>query len=105
MPSRPSLARTERKDAGTDTRPFVSILFVKAETNWSISPSRHLTDWKTEANAKVRARRRMIVGEAARVPPWPRKERCLPLPSLTERANHGIAWDIMGGQGISWETA
>src|SRR6476660_4449131 len=103
MPSRPSLARTERKDAGTDTRPFVSILFVKAETNWSISPSRHLTDWKTEANAKVRARRPMIVGEAARVPPWPRKERCLPLPPLTERANHGITWDIMGGQGISWE--
>jgi hypothetical protein len=43
-----------------DTRPLVSILFVKAETNWSISPSRHLTDWKTEAKAKVRVRRPMI---------------------------------------------
>src|SRR3990170_4654585 len=100
MPSRPSLARTVRKDAGTDTRPFVSILFVKAETNWSISPSRHLTDWKTEANAKVRDRCPRIEdrGRGGAGPPVASKG-ALPASPTTHRT--GKSWDSMGYYGWS----
>jgi hypothetical protein len=42
-------------------------------------------------------------GRGGAVPPWPQKERCRASPTRHRTGKHGIAWDIMGGQGISWE--
>jgi hypothetical protein len=39
------------------------------------------------------------VGEAARIPPWPQRKRCLP-PPLTHRTGiYGITWECMGVNG------
>src|SRR5512135_3440985 len=104
MPSRPSLARTLRKEAGTETRPLVSILLVNAETNWSISPSWAPGPTRDTLGCET-PRPENWVGEAARFPPWPRKERCRASPTRHRTGKYGIAWDVMGGQGISWEKA
>src|SRR5688572_9648508 len=97
MPSMPSLARTVRNGAGTETRPLVSIRLVKVDTNWSISPSwcpgRTGDDC---AEAPISAREKWV-GEAALLPPWPQRSAAWPLPPLTERA-------IMGYHGILRES-
>src|SRR3990172_3182909 len=99
MPSRPSLARTVRKEAGTETRPLVSILLVNADTNWSISPSRTRADAGRFQKLEVQAPARKMVGEAAQIPPWPLKERGQPPPLTHRTGNDGIAWEFMGVNG------
>ena len=36
MPSPPSFVKIARKVAGTETRPLLSTLLMKVETNWSV---------------------------------------------------------------------
>src|SRR5262245_4551994 len=99
MPSRPSLARTVRKEAGTETRPLVSILLVNVDTNWSISPSRTPSRRETFEALQVQAHARKLVGEAAQIPPWPLKERGQPLPLTHRTGSYGITWEFMGVNG------
>src|SRR5262245_64364762 len=101
MPSRPSLARTVRKEAGTETRPLVSIRLVNVDTNWSISPSRTRADAGTVFKAwGASPCPENWVGGAAQFPPWPLKERGQLLPPFTHRTGiGGIAWDNMGVNG------
>src|SRR4029450_1767181 len=105
MPSRPSLARTVRKEAGTETRPLVSIRLGKVDTNWSPSPSRTRADAGTVAKAwGAGPCPKNWVGEAAQFPPWPLKERGQLLPPFTPRTgNCGITWENMGVNGHTWD--
>src|SRR4051794_4875946 len=104
MPSRPSLARTVRKDAGTETRPLVSIRLVNADTNWSISPSWAPGPTQDLDTHQARARGFGELGErGGAIPPWPLKERCRASLTHYRTGECGIAWDTMGSQGISWE--
>src|SRR5262245_42416211 len=101
MPSRPSLARTVRKEAGTETRPLVSIRLVNVDTNWSISPSRTRADAGTVAEAwGAGPCPKNWVGEAAQFPPWPLKERGQLLPPFYSPNGHW--WDSMGQYGRQW---
>jgi len=77
----------------------VSILLVKVETNWSISPSRTRADTGRIQKLEVQAPARKMMGEAAQIPPWPSKERSQPLPFTHRTGNDGIAWDFMGVNG------
>src|SRR5581483_913145 len=43
------------------------------------------------------------MGEAAQIPPWPRRKRSQPLPCTHRTGNHGIAWDFMGVNGKTRE--
>src|SRR5579885_3425755 len=43
------------------------------------------------------------MGEAAQIPPWPRRKRSQPLPYTHRTGNHGIAWDFMGVNGKTRE--
>src|SRR5262245_2518255 len=43
-----------------------------------------------------------MVGEAARIPPWPLKESSQPLPLTHRTGKYGIAWDFMGVNGLPW---
>lgn len=99
------MARTVRKDAGTETRPLESILFVNVETNWSISPlERFEADWNWTGQTALRRRRpglRKWVEEAARIPPWPQRKRCLLPPP---HSPNGHIWDNMGYYGRQWKT-
>src|SRR5680860_372003 len=98
MPSRPSLARTVRKEAGTETRPLVSIRLVNAETNWSISPSRTRADAGQLQELWCRPSPENG-GRGGADPPVDSKERGQP-PPLTHRTGiHGIAWEFMGVNG------
>src|SRR5918994_1473797 len=99
MPSRPSLARTVRKEAGTETRPLVSILLVKVETNWSISPSRTRAAAERVQELQVQAQARKIGGRGGADPPVASKERGQPPPLTHRTGNYGIAWDYMGVNG------
>src|ERR1700687_4713917 len=100
MPSRPSLARTVRKEAGTETRPLVSILLVNVETNWSISPS--WAPGPTQDFDTLRVRDALLGewgGEGGAVPPVASKKG--PLPSLPHPSPNGRVWDNMGYYGWS----
>src|SRR6185437_3118509 len=99
MPSRPSLARTVRKEAGTETRPLVSILLVKVETNWSISPSRTRSRHGTNSKAGGAGSCPQNDGRGGADPPVASKERGQPLPFTHRTGNHGITWDFMGVNG------
>src|SRR3990170_2935334 len=99
MPSRPSLARTVRKEAGTETRPLVSILLVNADTNWSISPSRTRADAGRLPKLEVQAPARKIGGRGGADPPVASKERGQPPPLTHRTGNHGIAGEFMGVNG------
>src|SRR3990172_4062011 len=99
MPSRPSLGRTVRKEAGTETRPLVSILLVNADTNWSISPSRTRADAGRLQKLEVQAPVRESGGRGGADPPVASKERGQPPPLTHRTGNHGIAWEFMGVNG------
>src|SRR3990172_9831709 len=102
MPSRPSLARTVRKGAGTETRPLVSILLVNVDTNWSISPSRTPSRRGTTSRASGAAPKNG--GRGGADPPVASKERGQPPPLTHRTGSYGIAWDFMGVNGEWRET-
>src|SRR5262245_9971339 len=100
MPSRPSLARTVRKEAGTETRPLVSIRLVNVDTNWSISPSRTRADAGTVAKAWGAGPCPKNWWEKRRRPPVASKGPRPAPPTLY--SPNGQLWDNMGKYGRQW---
>src|SRR5215467_5211664 len=103
MPSRPSLARTVRKGAGTETRPFVSILLVNVDTNWSISPSCTLGPTSGLTSLECETLLSKSGGRGGADPPVACKERGQPPPLTHRTGSYGITWDLMGVNGKRWE--
>src|SRR5918996_3779550 len=96
MPSVPSLASTVRKEAGTETRPLVSILLVKVETNWSISLSRTRAAAERVQRALGAGPRPKIGGRGGADPPVASKGA---RPASPTYSPNGHLWDSMGFYG------